>query len=188
MKLFISVEYLSNACILLLHSKLTPPPQTDRHTHTHPTRPLIMLSTLLSPYTLLCPNALLLFYSCPICFKLLSIQRSLNPAIALHRRSGIPTPPSHPHALNIPTHSLAGSEPVLSPGQRSFGNYGSAGVPLSPLTSGSYLRSGSLANVLAPWQQAGAQQQQQGLPIGSLEALRATWRPPHNSFGTGTQI
>ena len=57
---------------------------------------------------------------------------------------------------------------------------------MSPMSSGSLLRSGSLAAVLAPWttQQGGAPPLSQ--PVGSLEALRATWRAPHNSYGSGT--
>ena len=56
---------------------------------------------------------------------------------------------------------------------------------MSPVGSASLLRSGSLAAVLAPWTtQQGAPPLSQ--PVGSLEALRATWRAPHNSYGSGT--
>ena len=71
--------------------------------------------------------------------------------------------------------------------QLSPANFGSGqGVALSPMGSGSYLHPSSLARVLAPWSQQGGAPQ--SIPVGSLEALRATWRAPHNSYNTGKTV
>lgn len=57
-------------------------------------------------------------------------------------------------------------------------------LPIGSVNSGALMRSGSLAAVLAPWQQGGADPITNH-PIGSLEALRAACPAPHNTYQSG---
>lgn len=97
------------------------------------------------------------------------------------RRGPLPNPLTQQYAMNSSSGNIAVPDAVY--GQLSSANYSSGGIPISPMASSSYMHLGSLSRVLAPWNQQGAVSQNP--PVGSLEALRATWRAPHNSYNTG---